>query len=458
MHDDRFKDLRSNSKILLLRWLPLLALGAVVAHYLWFVYRHAVNIPYHDDIYDFLNFVIQVDSANSLRAVFDALWTNYNDHRTSASRLLVYGVYLVQDEVNFHSLTLLAHLALLFILMLFYMCIRSDEHKWVYILTAALLLLNLRSHPLMFFSQGGFAYYYVFFYAFASLFALHNVTGFRLVIAAVLSTLATFTLASGQIVWLIGLASLLQQSLVSRRKSIKYSLIWFLLAIAVLILWRIGFVVVHDKIPAGLPSDQLVDSPVSLPLYLGLARYISWFLVILGCAFIDFSVMWAGVVGFIMLAILTCFTVKSYKCEDVRLVLCGWYVVLAAAAVSAGRALQIRQTEYILNERYSLLSVLLFCILFLLFQKRHRVCKSTVAYLMVLMAGMYSAWTFYHFKNAAQQTLNSRYELFNDGIYWVIRKPIAESVGIVNKAISAGIYHPPCRPFPACEASNPFEK
>jgi hypothetical protein len=71
------------------RWLPLAAFCAVIAHHLWFVNSYAINVPHQDDIYDFVQFVSVVENADSAGGGFKALFNHYNDHRTSASRLLV---------------------------------------------------------------------------------------------------------------------------------------------------------------------------------------------------------------------------------------------------------------------------------------------------------------------------------------------------------------------------------
>ncbi len=164
-----------------------------------------------------------VETADSPAGAIEEWFRQYNDHRTNASRLLVYGAYLVQGEVNFRTLTFLANLALPLILLLFYLSVRGEEYRWVFLLVSALLLLNLRSYTIVLWSQPAFAYYCVIFYAFACLFTLHKVTLPKFVLAAVLCTLATFTYASGQIVWLLGLASLLHQCLVTRRRSLTVS-------------------------------------------------------------------------------------------------------------------------------------------------------------------------------------------------------------------------------------------
>lgn len=438
----------------LVRWLPLLAFIAVITHHLWFVNGNAINIPYQDDLYDFLRFVQLFEAAESPRGAFDVWFAQYNDHRTSASRVLVYGAYLVEGEVDFRTLTLLANLALPLILMVFYLGVRDAKYRWLYMLISALLLLSLRFHSIGLSSQPSFAYFFVFFYAFACLFALHGVTWPKFLLAGVLCTLATFTFASGQIAWLLGLASLVHQWWICGRRSSIFAVGWLLLGVIVLLLWRIGFGDAPDAIPVANFPHQLIDPPA--PLFQVLARYAAWFLVILGCAFIDASTLWAGVAGLVFLAALTYLTLRLLQLHDLRLALCGWFVVANAAAVSLGRA-RLLPPDYILHERYSFFSVLLLCILVLMVQANWKSIRAPVAYLALLLAGVYWAWTYRHFEGPLQDIQVARYTEFNRGQYWIVGEPLVESNAIVEQAIAAGIYRAPCRPFPECASRAPLQ-
>jgi hypothetical protein len=446
---------------LYLRWLPLIAFSAVIAYYFWFVSSYAINVPHHDDIYDFLQFVKLVESADSTEAAIKEWFRQYNDHRTGASRLQVYGAYLVEGEVNFRTLTLLGNLALPLILLLFYLNVRGERYRWVFLLVSALLLLNMRSYTIAIWSQPAFAYYYVFFYAFACLFTLHKVTWPKFVLAAIFCTLSSFTFASGQVVWVLGLASLLHQCWVTGQKRPIYPLMWLLTAVAMLIVWRIGFTgIVPETLPedsvelsAGVPKLIFKDALIDPSLQQLSARYITYFLVLLGSAFIDFSTLWAAVVGLFMLAVLSFLSVRFYKHEDIRLVLCCWFIVTNAAAVTLGRAI-LFDPHYILGMRYSFFSVLLTCTMAMLVQVKFRVFKGPAVLLFVLLAGVYSAWGYRHFEDRLQVKMEQRYKYFNAGVYPTFGKSPGESGAITREAISAGIYKPPCRPIPACESPS----
>tara|TARA_R110002072_G_scaffold109763_1_gene237232 strand:+ start:1025 stop:2419 length:1395 start_codon:yes stop_codon:yes gene_type:complete len=443
------------------RWLPLAAFCAVIAHHLWFVNSYAINVPHQDDIYDFVQFVSVVENTDSAGDGFKALFNQYNDHRTSASRLLVFGVYLTEGELNFHTLTLVADLGLLLILLVFYLTVRKEKYRWVYLLVAALMLLNFRYFNIILFSQAAFAYYYVCLYAFACIFTLHKVSGPRFLLAAVFCTLSSLTLSSGHIVWLIGLVSLLHQYLVSGHRSLMWPAMWLLVATVILTLWYGDFTQGVYMITSELIANNVDSSPVTAgevpframvdpSIAQILEQYATVFLVILGSAPIYFSTVGAGAAGLVILLVLLFVSLKSYKHDDIRLALYCWFLVAFAAAVTVGRAL-LGTPEYVLNQRYSFISALLVCTLVLLLQVRFSLVRTPAVLLVLLLAVTYWSWSNFRFEPQVQNHMNQRHSTFNNGHFPVVLMPVGESDVIVNKAISDGIYNPPCRPFPECE-------
>ena len=443
------------------RWLPLLAFCAVLANHFWYVNSHAINIPHQDDIYDFIEFVSLVENADNTSDAFSILFSQYNDHRTSATRALVLGIYLIEGELDFHTLTLAANLGLWLILLLFYLTVRKEKYRWVYLLISALLLLNLRTYEIVIFSQAAFAFYYVCFYAFACIFLLHRVTLPRFLLAAVFCTLSSLTLSSGQIVWLLGLASLVHQCLVSGHRSLMWPAIWLLVATVILTLWYGDFtqgvyMITSELIANNVDSSPVTGGEVLFPAMVDpsitqiLEQYATFFLVILGSAPIYFSTLGAGIAGLVILLVLLFVTLKFYKHDDIRLALYCWFLVAFAAAVTVGRAL-LTTPEYVLNQRYSFISALLVCTWVLLLQVRFALVRTPAVLLVLLLAVTYWSWSNFHFEPQFQNHMNQRHSTFNNGHFPVVLMPVGESDVIVNKAISEGIYNPPCRPFPECE-------
>ena len=347
------------------------------------------------------------------------------------------------------------------ILLLFYLTVRKERYRWVYLLVAALLLLNFRYFKIILFSQAAFAYYYVCLYAFACIFTLHKVSGPRFLLAAVFCTLSSLTLASGHIVWLLGLVSLLHQCLVSGRRSLMWPAMWLLFAAVILTLWYADFTQGIYRITSELIANNRDNSPATASEFLSralvdptikqvLTQYAAFFLVILGSAPIYFSTLGAGTAGFAILAVLLFVTLKFYKHDDIRLALYCWFLVAFAAAATVGRAL-LTTPEYVLTHRYSFISVLLVCTLGLLLQVRFALVRTPAVLLVLLLAVTYWSWSNFHFEPLFQNHMNQRHSIFNNGHFPVVLTPVGESDAIVNKAISDGIYNPPCRPFPECE-------
>ncbi|MCX2977798.1 hypothetical protein [Candidatus Marimicrobium litorale] len=440
---------------LLERRLPFVLLSVLALHYLWFVYSSAPNIPYHDDIIDFLRFVNRVADADSFWTALQEGFRQYNEHRTSASRLQVYIAYLIEGDVNFRTLAVLGNIALLLILFLFYIAARNDRRCWLYVLVAALLLLNLRAYRIVLWGQPALAYFYVYFYAFACIFALHRVTPARFLLAALLCSLSSMTLASGQIVWLFGLASLLHQSLWNRRCSVIYPALWLLLSIVMLLVWRIGFIAETPELSAEALAQLakshprvLLDPTVSELLI----RYASFFMVILGGAITATDAHLAVCFGSIMLGLLCFVTFRYYREEDVRLILCCWFAVATLAAVAVGRSAMLPPESALLsNNRYGFFSVMVMCTLVMEMQLRLSVFKTSMAYLLLALAVSYSVWSYQRFVGPLEQFLSARYESYNESPYYVIGYPMSATASIVAKAVKAGRYIPPCRPYPSCE-------
>ncbi|MFK7974526.1 MAG: hypothetical protein AB8C02_00225 [Halioglobus sp.] len=372
----------------------------------------------------------------------------YNDHRVGATRLLVYGVYRVEGELNFHTLTLVANLALPLMLLLFFQAVKNNASRWIYLLVAALLLFNLKFYTLLLMSQAAFAYFWVVLYAFAAIFALHRVTVPKFFLAAVFCTLSSFSLASGQIAWLLGLVTLIHQSLLRKDRSFLFPLLWLFVSVAMLLVWRWGFVA--DI--AQTPSKELL---AILPDYVGNAqlaekiqRYFTFFLAFTGSALVNFSALGASIAGLAMLTLLVYFSYKSLYESDIRLVLCCWFAVATLAAVTSGRALMV-EPETVLHARYNFFSVVLLCPLVILTLVRFNVFRSYGAYIVVALSLGYAASTWREHQEPLRVGMSSLHDYFNRDLYPVAGKT-RNPRGIVYEAIAAGVYIPPCRPYPVC--------
>jgi hypothetical protein len=417
------------------RWLPVSLVLVVIAYYFWFLYQHALNVPYEDDLYDVLQVISHTVQADSQQAALGALYEQHNDHRTIASRAVYYVSYLVGGEVNFRTLTFLANMGLVAIFFLFYSCVRPLPNRWLLMLPCALVLFQLRAYELVLWSMAAFAFFYVFLYGFLCIHLLHNVTRLRFLLAVIVATLGSFTLASGQVIWLIGLLSLLHQSFSSKRLSTAYAIWWAIAAVAILLLWRWGF---NVRFGSQMMLGAFLDAPV---------HHIHYFLALLGSAASASNLLAATLVGAVLFTLLVFFGAKSFALEDVRLELFCWYIVLTVVALTLGRAF-LSEVNVALVSRHSFPSVLMLCTIFLLIAVRSRLKNNLLLSLVMLAAGVYAIHSYGAYSLRLQPSFDGRIKAYNRGNYPGWYKPQGETSAIVKVAEELNIYNPPQRPIP----------
>ena len=421
---------------LVTQWVPAVGVVAVVIHYALFLYRHAVNIPYADDIFDVLQVLTGAVQSNDLQQTFALLFAQYFNHRTLSNRLIYYVMLLTTGEVNFRTTVFLANLALPLLLMLLYLTIRHQTHRWLVLLSAALILFGLRTYELSLWTSP-MDDMFVYVYGFASLICLRKVGLMRFLAALVFASLCAFTLASGQLIWLVGFGSLLYQSLVLRRTSLVYALCWILSAVIVLIVWHMGF-------ETGYTIPDILTILLTTPLH-----PIAYFFTLLGNAFSGSSVLSAASAGCVMLCVVSYSSVRRFGQEDLTLEFFAWYLVFSLLAVTFGRA-AMTEVEYALSSRYALPSELLVITIiaglgYHLPTRR----QNLITYLIILfMCAFYWGSSFQTYRPSLQQMLEKRVVSYNRGVYWAYGASKKETSSIVTTAVSLGIYRAPARPPP----------
>jgi hypothetical protein len=416
-----------STRLVTTQWLPAGLIFAVIAYYFGFLYQHAINIPFGDDIYDVLKVISEVQLADDKISALQILYAPHNEHRTFASRLLYFTTYLVSGQVDFRNLIFLANLAIPLLFLIFYIRIRKHQMRFWILLPVALILFQLRTYSLTLWSMAAFAYFYVFLYGFYSLYCLHELTKIKFLLAVILASLATFTLASGQMIWLAGFACLVHQSLIRRDTSILYAVIWFI----------IGFVLLVELNTSGRLNmlGYIFSNPTPS---------IQFALALLGSAVSGTSKGWAMLAGSTLLTTLTVLTVRSFRESDLRLEFCCWFVVLSVIVMTIGRA----KMGTPLHSRYSFPSVLLLAGVWVLIAVRLKIQSLRVFIPVVLLACAYCITSYRMYGEALQTHLVQRVRMFNFGVYYAFPHPAQESTKIVQKAIENEIYTPPRRPLP----------
>ena len=135
---------------ILTQWVPAFGIVGVMLYYALFLYRHALNIPYNDDIFDVLTVLNRIVQSNDLKHTIAVLFEQHLDHRNLSPRLVYYLLLLINGEVNFRTLVFFANLAIPLLLMLFYLAIRHQPRPLLVIFPAALILFSLRAYELIF--------------------------------------------------------------------------------------------------------------------------------------------------------------------------------------------------------------------------------------------------------------------------------------------------------------------
>ncbi len=329
-----------------IRWIPLAGIGLALFFYGQFLYLHAMNIPFADDILDVLQVMSGLIGADQPGQSLELLFAQHNDHRTTSSRLLYYLSYAAEGEINFRTLTFVANFALIMILLVMYLAIRDHFAPWLLLLPAALVLFQLRAYGLTLWSMAAFAYFYVYLYGFACLLMLRNINGVRFIFAILLASLATFTLASGQMIWLVGVVSLLQQVAVRKKVPLSYVAVWLGAAIAVMLAWRVGLETPNTLL-------YVLDFFIQKPWY-----QLTYYFVLLGNAVTEESVTVAATAGGLMFLLLCYSTFRNRRAGNILPELFGWYIVFSVIAMTLGRA-PYSDIEYALSSRYSFPSILM---------------------------------------------------------------------------------------------------
>lgn len=444
------------------RWLPIVLIVAIIAHYFWYVFRYALNVPYQDDIYDVLGFLSEIVAADDWRTTLQLFFIRWNEHSTAASRLMYYLTYRVQGEVSFVTLIALANMSLVVFIGLLYLRVRELEYRWLILLPAALILFQFRTHYVSFWSTAAMAFFYALVYGCCAIYCLHRANAVKLLFAILFATLATHSLASGQLIWAVGLATLLHQVFISKRLSGFYLLWWILAAAVVVTLWYspalshpdVYFENLRNMSAAEAKEHaEYVAKVTEKPLADALMIQLKYFLVLLGSVTSDSSVPLAMLTGAIFLAALLYFSAVAVRGEDIRLELCWGYVAITVAAVAYGRA-EIAALDYALNSRYGVMSVLMLSMAWVLLAIRLKLRNLPMFVLAVSLALAFSVNSYSSYIEHVKFHHDEVAKFYNRGMNWFVGVDIKETNRVVNHAAKLGIYTKPPKPVPLTDSAD----
>jgi hypothetical protein len=444
------------------RWVPLAVVLCVVGYYFWYLLQYALDIPYHDEIYDVLGFLSELVKSEDWRSSLQLFFIKWNEHSTASARLVYFLSYRLFGEVNFVVLTVLANTALPVFVGLLYLRLRGEDYRWLILLPVIFTLFSFRAYYTALWSMTAFAYFYVLVYGFCCLYCLHRLTWPRLCLAVVFACLATFSLASGQLVWLAGLLGVAHQALV--RKSIsRWALpAWIVSAAVVLLLWyspSVGHPDLHFENLRNLTADEAREyaaaaaSAKDKPLLAALLIQLKFFLAMTGGVVSDSSVLLATITGIGFLLAFAWFSASAWRGADIRLELCCVYILLTVAAMAHGRAELVVLGEA-LNSRFSVPSAMLACILWTLFVVRLKIRGIAALYLVALLAGVNNVLAYATYADPVISHHDRLAKHYNKHVFWLLGVPVEETARVVANATELGIYAGPARPVPLKDPSG----
>jgi hypothetical protein len=298
-----------------------------------------------------------------------------------------------------------------------------------------LLLCHPRAYGLIFWAMSAFAFYFVCVYGFASMHLLARPSPGRLLLAVLLAWACSFTLASGQVVWLTGAGYLGWQIFVLGERPLRDLGLWMLAAVLVLTLFHTGF-----SSPNTLSA--LLAFFLQTPIH-----QIGYFLAILGSAasFGSLPVALAqGVVIMTALAWLCWRDAISRQLGPLHFYLL--FVLVGVFSLALGRA-PYSNLDYALVPRYSFGSLNVLLCLLVLSLNRASALKVSAQLVLVSVALAFCIASYRMYIPLLDAHLEHRIKHYNKGRYWVIGYPHKKTAGIVKSAVERELYFPPVRPL-----------
>jgi hypothetical protein len=444
------------------RWLPLALITGVIGYYFWYLLKYALNIPYQDEIYDVLGFLNELARPGDWLTSLQLFFIKWNEHSTASARLVYYLSYQLFGEINFVTLTVLANLALPAFVGLLYLRLHGQAYRWLVLLPVILTLFHFRAYYTALWSMTAFAYFCVLVYGFCCLYCLHKLSWARLVLACVFASLATFSLASGQLIWLVGLIGVAYQRYVLKTIPARYLAAWLLAATAALVVWYSpswGHPDLHFENLRNLTAEEArmhaanVASIKEKPLLAALFIQLKFFLAMLGGVISDSSVLLATMTGIAFLMAFLFFAASAWRGPDIRLELCCVYIFLTVAAMAHGRAELVVLAEA-LNSRFSVPSAMLVCILWTLLAIRLQIRSVAALYLVALLAAVNNVFAYATYSDPIISHHDRLANQYNKQVFWLLGVPVEETARVVATATELGIYAGPPRPVPLADPSG----
>lgn len=326
----------------------------VVGGYYHSVLIYNVNVPYSDDFAIALDFLNHFTANNSLQEKIGILFSQHVDHRVFFPRLVVLADYYVQGHVNFYVLVIIGNLGLAGIAWILFKAYPYKENKPLFFCPVVLLLFQLQHWENTGFPTASIQSFYVIFFAFLTLYALHRNTKPFTGLACFAFFMATFTSGSGMFCALPGAFMLFNQ------KKYRTLILWLLI---VAMTASIYFYHYENHSPKFF--DLISEKSIEL---------ISFFFAVVG-GFINFTKAWeaAGTgyplslfFGAMTTGLFLYLTFSKYHLRSPVLYSFLFFLFITAAALAFSRSVLYSANELSTVSRYKIVSTAIVSVCYLI--------------------------------------------------------------------------------------------
>lgn len=217
----------------------IIALGLLpVLGFAWVWNRYAVNIPFWDDLFVVENSLLPIDRSaavtEKLRYWFG--WYTQTEHRIVYNRLVFWLLHRLEGVVNYRTAMVVGNLSLVGMGWLFWKLFQRFGFPAKFWLPVPFLLFGLASYYNQFWGMGAVSNFTVVWFVLLSVNSVVQPTWKQFSLAVLFALAATLTLASGLLVWAVGLVLLFFQ-----RRYVPLT-VWALLTALTVALYVQGYV------------------------------------------------------------------------------------------------------------------------------------------------------------------------------------------------------------------------
>ena len=344
------------------QWAAMLSIGFIVAAMLWpiiryaqVVWQYALNIPLQDDFDAGLEFIDKYAfQPHTFSEKLKLIFSQHNEHRIVLDRLAFITDYNLTGQLNFRELMFFGNLAIpcLFAVLLA-ISFRQEKgvRRWFFWLPLAFLLFQLVYWELTIWGMASIQNFYVLVFVCASLAALYQAPSRPLWfgVALLMAVVATYTSSNGLLVFFAGAIGL------TITKRYRQLAIWAVVGLLAISLYLWGY-----TRPGHHPP--LLGTLLTAP-----DQFMAYLFTLMGNSVSETPEGAARAGKWLMAALVSALAYTLYKRQLVSM-LPVWsiigFLVATSLLITAGRA--GFGVEQALSSRYTILSVVMLCSLYIL--------------------------------------------------------------------------------------------